>query len=34
MTTSLVRRQALYTELGRLERMLEIRAVEESIQTL
>ena len=34
MTTSLVRRQALNTELGRLERMLEIRAVEESIQTL
>jgi len=34
MTTSLIRRQALDTELGRLERMLEIRAVEESIQTL
>jgi len=34
MTTSLLRRQALDTEIGRLERMLEIRAVEESIQTL
>ena len=34
MTTSLTRREALSTELGRLERMLEIRAVEESIQTL
>lgn len=34
MTTSLERRKALGTELGRLERMVEIRAVEESIQQL
>lgn len=32
--TSLSRRGLLNTEVGRLERMLEIRAVEESIQTL
>ena len=34
MVTSLTRRGQLNTEVGRLERMLEIRAVEESIQTL
>jgi len=34
MTTSLKRRQKLDTDLGRLDRMLEIRAVEESIQTI
>lgn len=34
MVTSLSRRGQLNTEIGRLERMLEIRAVEESIQTL
>ncbi|NQW70626.1 MAG: thiamine pyrophosphate-dependent dehydrogenase E1 component subunit alpha [Betaproteobacteria bacterium] len=34
MVTSLSRRSQLKTEMGRLERMLEIRAVEESIQTL
>jgi TPP-dependent pyruvate/acetoin dehydrogenase alpha subunit len=34
MVTSLSRRSQLNTEVGRLERMLEIRAVEESIQTL
>ena len=34
MVTSLSRRSQLNTEIGRLERMLEIRAVEESIQTL
>ena len=34
MVTSLSRRGQLITEMGRLERMLEIRAVEESIQTL
>ena len=34
MVTSLTRRSQLNTEVGRLERMLEIRAVEESIQTL
>lgn len=34
MVTSLWRRQQLSTEVGRLERMLEIRAVEESIQNL
>ncbi|CAB5040062.1 MAG: pyruvate dehydrogenase (acetyl-transferring) E1 component subunit alpha [Actinobacteria bacterium] len=34
MITSLSRRQQLSTEVGRLERMLEIRAVEESIQNL
>lgn len=34
MVTSLSRRDQLNTEIGRLERMLEIRAVEESIQTL
>jgi len=34
MVTSLSRRGQLKTEIGRLERMLEIRAVEESIQTL
>jgi pyruvate dehydrogenase E1 component alpha subunit len=34
MTTSLKRREKLNTEIGRLERLLEIRAVEESIQTL
>lgn len=34
MTTSLARREKLKTGLGRLERMLEIRAVEESIQTI
>lgn len=34
MVTSLSRRGLLNTEIGRLERMLEIRAVEESIQTL
>ena len=34
MVTSLTRRNQLNTEVGRLERMLEIRAVEESIQTL
>jgi len=34
VTTSLARREKLKTGLGRLERMLEIRAVEESIQTI
>lgn len=34
MITSLARRKELATSLGRLERMLEIRAVEESIQKL
>ena len=34
MTTSLKRRQKLDTDLGRLDRMLEIRAVEESIQAI
>ena len=34
MVTSLTRRSQLNTEVGRLERMLEIRGVEESIQTL
>jgi len=34
MVTSLSRRGQLNTEIGQLERMLEIRAVEESIQTL